>query len=274
MKSLSIWIVAVACFGFTNAWANEQTSNDVLDKRISFFGGIQIYQAEGDFSSTKDGRPEIEVDMDDLDLDKNQISPVAGVMFNFGKRWNLRFDYFGYHDDSTTKADFGFEFEDLIVPVGARVDSSLDLDVYAVNLAYNFIHSERARFGVGVGVHAADIDLEISAKVTVAGEEISLGEGNEDLLAPVPNLYAYGAYAFTEKFLLRYGGGWLSANYSDYSGSFIFANAFLEYWPFKYAGFGAGYRYLAADIEYDAGDRTEEYGFKLPGPVLYVVFGF
>lgn len=40
-----------------------------------------------------------------------------------------------------------FEFDDLIVPVGVRVDSSLDMEVYAVNPAYNFIHSRNIRQG-------------------------------------------------------------------------------------------------------------------------------
>ncbi len=264
----------VTCLVFTTAWANEQTANSVLDKRVFFLGGVSIFQAKGEFSSTKDGRPEIEIDLDDLDLDENMVSPIVGVWFNFGKRWTLRLEYFGYHDDSKTTADFNFEFDDLDVPVGARVDTSLDLDVYVANLAYNFIRSERARFGVGVGVHAADIDLDISAKVTIAGDETSLGDETADLIAPVPNLYAYGAYAFTERFIFRYGGGWLSLNYEDYEGSLIFASAFLEYWPFKYAGIGVGYRYLAADVEYDPGNKVEEYDVALPGPLLYLTLGF
>ena len=178
------------------------------------------------------------------------------------------------HDDAKSTAEFEFEFEDLVVPVGARVDSSLDLDVVSANLAFNFISTERAKFGVGVGVHAADIDMEISARANVAGVEIPLGEGTADLIAPVPNVYAYGAFTFTERFLLRYGGGWMSLSYGDYDGSLIFASAFLEYWPFRYAGIGAGYKYLAADIEYDPGKKTEEYNFTLPGPMLYVTFGF
>jgi len=274
MKLICIWMAVLSWLGFASAWANEQTSNNVLDKRLTFLSGIQIYQAEGDFRSTKEGRPKIELDLDDLDLDKNAVSPIVGAFFNFGKRWNLRLDYFGYHEDSKRTAEFDFNFDDLIVPIGAGVDSNLDLDVYVINLAYNFITSERARFGVGVGVHTADIDLEISAKVTVAGKEISLGEGDADLLAPLPNLYASGAYAFTERFILRYGGGWMSLSYGDYDGSLVFANASLEYWPFQYAGIGAGYRYVAADIEYDPGSKTEEYDVELPGPVLYVTFGF
>ena len=274
MKSVCIVITVVSWLSVTNAWANEQTFKSALDNRVTVFGGVQIYQADGDFRSTKEGRPEIEVDMDDLDLDKNAISPIFGALINFGKRWTLCLDYFGYHDDSTVTSEFDFEFEDLVVPVGARVESSLDLDVYVANFAYNFISTERARLGVGVGVHAADIDLDISASVTVAGNEVPLGTGNADLLAPVPNIFVYGAYAFTEKFLLRYGGAWLSMKYGDYDGSLLVASAYLEYWPFQYVGLGAGYRYTHADIEYDNGKKEEEYDVDLPGPMFYVTFGF
>ncbi len=73
---------------------------------------------------------------------------------------------------------------------------------------------------------------------------------------------------------LRYGGGGMSLSYGDWDGALYFANAFLEYWPFKYAGIGAGYRYVAADVTYDNGKKEETYDFALPGPVLYVTVGF
>ena len=81
-------------------------------------------------------------------------------------------------------------------------------------------------------------------------------------------------YAFTDKLLVRYGGGWMSLSYGDFDGKLMFANAFLEYWPFKYAGFGAGYRYVEADINYESGKKEEDYDVKLPGPVFYVTLGF
>ena len=283
MRLICVCLAVVAWLGFTSAWAAEETSNEVateetfksvLDKRYTFYGGIQIYQARGEFRSTKEGRPEVTVDMDDLGLDESAISPIAGFNIIFGKRWKLRFDYFGYHDDATRTAEFSFDFEDVSVPVGARIDSKFALDVYALNLSYNFIHTERARFGVGFGIHAADVDLRISASVTVAGSEVSLGEGREDFLAPVPNLYASGAYAFTERFILRYGAGWMSLSYGDFDGSLYFGNAFLEYWPYKYAGLGLGYRYLAVDVDYDPGNKKENYDVKLPGPIFYLTVGF
>jgi hypothetical protein len=273
MKVISICMVFVCWFSFTSAWADEKTADSVLDKRFTFYGGAQFYQADGKFGYITEGQPDIKVDLDDLGLNENEVSPIAGGIINFGRKWTLRLDYFGYHDDGKKTSD-GFIFDDVDFIDGARLDSSLDLDVYVANLSYNFIHSERARLGVGLGVHLADIDIKISGKVDVAGTEIDLGSGNADLMAPLPNLYVMGAYSFTDRFLVRGGAGGMSLTYGDWDGSLWFANAFFEYWPFRNAGIGAGYRYLDADVDYDPGNKKETYDFTLPGPVVYVTVGF
>jgi len=273
MKTLGICMVLVCCIGFTSAWAEEETVTNVLDKRFTFYGGAQFYQADGKFGYIKDGQPDIKVDLDDLGLDENAISPIFGAIFNFGRKWTLRLDYFGYHDDGKNTSD-GFFFDDIDFIDGARLDSSLDLDLYVANLSYNFIRSDRARLGVGLGVHLADIELDISGKVSVAGTEVDLGSGNVDLMAPLPNLYVMGAYAFTDRFLVRGGAGGMSLTYGDWDGSLWFANAFVEYWPFRNAGIGAGYRYFDADVDYEPGHKKETYDFTLPGPLVYLTVGF
>lgn len=116
--------------------------------------------------------------------------------------------------------------------------------------------------------------MEVSGKLNLGPIELKTDDGKLDFFTPVPNLYAHGAYGFTDRFLLRYGGGWLSLTYGDFDGSLVFANAFLEYWPFQHVGFGAGFRYLKVDIEYDPGNKTEEYDVTLPGPMVYMALGF
>lgn len=264
--------MAMVCLvGFSSAWADEKASRKPLDMRYTIYGGAQFYRMSGEFGYIKDGQPDIEVDEDDLGLDETAISPIVGAIINFwGNRMTLRLDYFGYHDDATEVNEFRFEFDDIIFDVNAVLESSVDLDLYVANLSYNFIRTERARLGVGLGVHAADLDIEI--KGTVNGTPV--GTGQADLLAPVPNFYVMGAYAFTDRLLIRGGGGGLSMTYGDYDGEFLFANAFLEYWSWRHVGFGAGYRYLDADIEYDPGHKKETYKFTLPGPVVYLTAGF
>jgi hypothetical protein len=274
MKFICICIGVVSCLGFTSARAAEAATDNVLDKTFTVYGGAQIYQARGQFKATREGRPEISVNMDDLGLNENKATPVGGLNLRMAERWNLRFDYYGYHDHGNETADFSFDFEDVNIPVGAHVDSSLDLDAYVVNLAYDLIHTERVRLGVGAGVHAAVLDLKISGKITVAGNEMSLGQGEENFLAPLPNLYLSGAYGFSDSLILRFGGGWMSMKVGDFGGSLYFANAFLEYWPFQYAGIGAGYRYLKVDVDYKPGNIDQTYNVKLPGPLIYVTVGF
>jgi hypothetical protein len=271
MKLFGILIAVLVCFGFTSAWAKEQTFKSPLDKRVAVYGGVQLYKADGKFKNVKDGQPDVSVDLDDLNLDDDEISPAVGGLLNFwGRRLTLRFDYFGFHDDANARADFPFDWDDDFFPVNADLDSNLDIDIYAINLSYNIIRSDRARFGVGVGVHLADVDLGITG--TVNG--VVVASGSADVLAPLPNVYVTGAYAFTEEFLLIYGGGGLSLSYGDWDGSFYFLNAFLEYWPWKNFGFGAGYRYVDVDVDYDPGHKKETYDFTLPGPVFYVTAGF
>lgn len=258
----------------TVAWAGEPSFNNVLHNQFNIFAGAQLYQAEGKFSSNKDGRPTTSVDLDDLGLDDNLVTPAFGAHFNFGKKWTMRLDYFGYHDDANNTAEFDFDFGNGIFPIGAELYSNLDLDVYVINLAYNLYSTERGKFGVGLGVHLADIDIKVSSQIKVDGSNIPVQEDAIDFTAPLPNLYMAGAYACTDRFLLRYGGGWMSLNYDDYEGQLFFANAALEYWFFQNAGLGFGYRYLKVDIDYDPGNKKEKYDVKLPGPMIYAIFGF
>jgi hypothetical protein len=143
-----------------------------------------------------------------------------------------------------------------------------------LKLGYNLIHTDRSRFGIGVGIHAIDFDLRIAGKISVNDVEVPLGEGSEDFLAPIPNVWVYGAYALTERVIFRYGGGWMSAGYDDYDGTLYLANAAVEYWPFQNAGFGAGYNYLKADIDYESGSKIENYDVDLSGVLFYITMGF
>ncbi len=132
MKLFLYCIIIIACLDSTGAWAGEPTVNNVLHNQINIFAGAQFYQAEGKFSSSKDGRPTASVDLEDLGLDDNLVTPVFGAHFNFGKKWTMRLDYFGYHDDARSTAKFNFDFDGYLFPVGVELDSSLDLDVYVI----------------------------------------------------------------------------------------------------------------------------------------------
>ena len=126
MKSAGIWIVVTMlalCPGFTRAWADGQASTSALNKRFTIYGGAQVYQAEGEFTNIEDGQPDVSVDLDDLGLDDNLVTPVAGALINFwGNRLTLRFDYFGY------RIGFHEQIDGLVQPItipSARSSSAI-----------------------------------------------------------------------------------------------------------------------------------------------------
>jgi hypothetical protein len=269
---IAILLSSVFCL---NGWAADMSPRN-WDKRFTLYGGGILYNMDGTFSSAKDGRPDIDVDMEDLGLDEHELAYFLGATLRAGDRFRIRFDYFRYHDNSTTMVDEEFEFDGEIYPVGALIDSKLNIDLYVVNLSYDLYLSKKASFGIGVGVHVADLDLNIHAEGQVGGIGDTDGDGEEDILAPLPNLYAAGNYAFRDDLILRYAGGWMSMSYDEYDGDLLFARASLEYWPFKNMGIGAGYSYFSIDIDYDKknSSKKEKYDIDMPGPVAYLTVGF
>ena len=55
-----------------------------MDKRFTFYGGAQFYQADGKFGYIKEGQPDIKVDLDDLGLNENEVSPIVGGIIKIG----------------------------------------------------------------------------------------------------------------------------------------------------------------------------------------------
>jgi hypothetical protein len=265
---LSLMLSMLFCL---NGWAAELSAEE-WDKRIVLRGGLMAYDMSGDFSSTRDGRPKVEVDMDDLGLNENQKTYFLGAAFRIGERWRLRLDYFNYDDDANDETvNRTFEFDDLVVPVNGKVDSSLDIKLYIANLSYDLYSSDRAKFGIGIGAHVIDFDLQIDGKTTGG---TNLGEVSEDYTFPVPNLFVGGVFALRNDLLFNYSGGWMSMSYDEYDGELIFARGALEYWPFEHVGLGAGYSYIAADVDRDTGKKEENYDVEMPGPIFYLTVGF
>lgn len=270
--SILVWVFLSSVFCL-NAWAAD-TSTQSWDKRFTLRAGAIAYDMTGEFSNNKKDQPKKKVDMDDLGLEEDEVDITLGATLRVGQRWRIRFDYFRYSDDATKRVNRDFEFDDVIIPVGGTVDSSLDIDLYVTNLSYDIYRSEKAYFGIGIGVHVADFDLDVSGKGTVNGNEIDFGSGGASLTAPLPNLYAGGIYAFRDDLLFNYGGGWMSLSYGDYDGDLIFARGALEYWPHKNIGVGAGYSYLSVDVDYETNNKKETYDVDMPGPIVYLVVGF
>ena len=276
MKAFLICLVFLLGLGSTVCIADSDVRNPYLYERFTLKGGILHHSATGEFSKHKEDTKPVYVDLDDLGLDENSVTPIVDARIRLGKRLSLNMGYFGYHEDGKKRSQFDFEFGDIVIPINALTDSEIDLDVYFANLGFSVYSSADTEVGLGLGVHGADFSLKVYAE-TDSGlpiPPVPIGEETEDFLAPLPNLYFFASKAIKEKLLLHLTGGWMSLTYDDYEGDMYFVRATLEYRLKEHFGIGGGYSYYDIDVEYDTGKKLETYDVKFSGPMVYLIVGF
>jgi hypothetical protein len=102
------------------------------------------------------------------------------------------------------------------------------------------------------------------------------GQGVEstDVLAPLPVVNFYGAFALTNEWAVRMRLDWLSLSYSDYSGDLRNTAVDVLYQPFRNVGFGIGLRNLVLDIEIDKPDWHGKARSTFSGPTAFLTVSF
>ena len=172
-----------------------------------------------------------------------------------------------------TIAAWGFGWE-----VGASLKSEFDIDLYIVDITWDFVQTDNARLGLGVGLHVADLDfdLDAEARLIVDDKEVSvdLGRVQTDFTAPLPNITLSGAMTLVEKVYLTASAGYFTLNYDKYDGELISLRGGVEWRPWKHFGIGAAYQYVDVDLTIDGSNRKQKYDMKFHGPILFVSAGF
>lgn len=233
--------------------------------------GAVWHDISGDFSSAKDGREPTKLDLDDFGIDSSDVDRFFSATIPIGSRWVLRLDNFGYQRDGGREAEFAFEFDDLVVPVGARVDVDASLWLYVANLSYRVFRSDGIELQVGAGAHVAQLNYELDGRVRVGEVEGDLGEEDSEYWLPLPNLYAALRYEATPRTELMLGTGWLGMGYQEYEGDLFFIRASMEYRVTERFGVGIAGSYMDVNIERDTDRKHETYDLQMPGISLYLV---
>jgi hypothetical protein len=164
--------------------------------------------------------------------------------------------------------------------VGATLDSELDLDLYIVDLHWDFIKTERSHFGAGAGLHVADLSATVGARIEadINGnpiESIDLGEESAGITAPLPNVFIRGGHLFTDALYLGATAGYFALEVDEIGGDLVTARAALEWRPSaKAIGLGLGYQYVSMEYHDNKGSTKRTVDAEFYGPVLFVGVGF
>lgn len=240
-------------------------------------GGMN-HRGRATLSATNDDAPVDRLTFADLGLKDETRVFWGDLSWQFAERWQFSLAYTSFSGNGLKSASEGGNFGDIEWEIGASLSTDFDLDLYIADVTWDFLKTERAHLGAGVGLHAADVDIslvaEISGSIGGNGIERQVRSETASVLAPLPNASLVGGIMLSENVYLGGHVGIMSLSYDKYDGSLFSARGALEWRPWQNVGLGAAYQYVDLDVKIDEDTRTEDYDFKFYGPILFLSVGF
>jgi len=203
---------------------------------------------------------------DDLGLaDRDTMGAFLGRV-RLGQRWRIEAEYFGLERSGSRAINKTINWGSNTYNVGTVVTTEFSSDIYRVSGGYSFIKDTQRECGVALGLHVTDFAVSLGA----TGVGVKAG----DVTAPLPTVGAYGAYAFTPKWLLSGRMDYFSLKIDEYDGSLVNFTAGIDYRFHRNFGVGVGYRYVDYELEATKASFTGNLTYKFNGPVFYVTGSF
>lgn len=253
--------------------AKEQTRS-MLNDHVTLKFGVLHHNADATVSSNPTGVATNRLNLNRLGVDKDDLVPWVAVRWNFAERWYAQAQYSSYRGSGSRFASFNIDFDELHIPIDARVDTKLTTDIYILNTGYTLIEKPRANFDIGVGFHIVDFEFEIAGMLSADGSTVGFDSAKSDELAPLPNIMLSGRFLITDSLMLVGDIGWFELTYDDYDGELVSARLKMEWRAFKRASLGLGYQHIDIAVDRDTSQKTDKYRLEFTGPILYFSWGF
>jgi hypothetical protein len=221
-----------------------------------------------------------EIDLeDDLDLDDFSVLPSLDLRWRFtrNKKHRLEASYFSILRSDSRTLDFDLELpgEDETIPVGARLDTDLNVHIATLTYGYSFLHRERMEFGFFAGLDFIVADAKVSGTCQIGNVPF---ECDDDLIEegfniPFPTAGLYFDWAFAEKLALMTRFQYFGLKFEGIHGQLFRGKVRLQHRTFRHVDLFVGYDVLGANVDFDS-SSFEWLGLVYHGPMLGLVLRF
>lgn len=213
------------------------------------------------------GRVGTEIDFEqDLGFAERKDMPAVLAGVRLGRRWRIEAEYLSLKRENSRVLSRTIEWGDNTYTLGTTVQSEFSSDIFRLSAGYSFVRDTQKEFGVALGLHSTDFYVAIATP--------SLGAESGEVLAPLPTIGIYGAYAFSPKWLLTGRVDVFSLSYEEYDGSLVNATVGADYRVWPGFGLGAAWRYIDYDLSVSKTRYNGAINYRFSGPLLYLVSSF
>lgn len=224
---------------------------------------------------SRPGAPGTEIDLEsDLDMDKRETVPAVYAGARLWDRWVITGEYFRLDRDGSRALSRDIVFDGDTFAASATVDSKMKSDVYRLTINYIFLRREQWELGAGLGMHATKFDLRLSGAVRVGAAGLQSDTRRKDFLAPQPTIGVFGVYQPTPKIVINGRVEYLSVTVGDYGGGITNAQASVAWRATDMVQVGAGWRYVAYDLDVKKSRYEANLDYNFSGPTVFLRLGF
>ncbi len=176
---------------------------------------------------------------DTLGLETTQTVLRLTGHYRFTKKHALTYSWYSISTDGNKSLEEEFDWLDengdtITIPVGARVDTSLDYDIFKVGYLWSFHHTDKVELSAGAGLHLTRIAVGMNAETTSSG----INTQDVSTSVPLPVVSFNLSYNVTPKFSWGLRAEAFALKFDEWDGIYTDAQLGMEYRAFKNVGLG------------------------------------
>jgi hypothetical protein len=184
--------------------------------------------------------------------------------YRFNEKHGLGFSWYSLKFTGSRVLEEEIDWAGQPYPIGAKVDSELNFDVYKLSYQYSLFHNEKVELAASFGFHVMRTFVGINSSIPVSQS------GSEAITAPLPVFGLSADYNFTPRFSAFYNYQWFFINYQDKAkGGIQDFLIGLEYRLFRHVSLGAAYNRFALHLDMKGDDTTLFLDTNWNGGMLY-----
>lgn len=207
-----------------------------------------------------------------LDLDAEQVVLRLDGHYRFNKKHALTFSWYSISSTGNKILEEEFSWLDpdgntIVIPVDARVTSSLDYDIFKLGYLWSFYHTDKVELAAGAGLHITKVAFGLDASVT---EPPDSGVKNVSTTVPLPVLSFGVSYRVTPKFHWYIKSELFAMTFEDWKGTYTDGTLGLEYRFWEHVALGTGLGSNSLRIVEETSDYKFTYDNRITGLLFYV----
>lgn len=207
----------------------------------------------------------------DLDFDERPVMAFGEAGWRFSDNWRVTFEYFGLDRGETAVIDRDLVIGDTTYPINASVKGSFKSNVYKVQVGYSIVRSEKAELGVSLGAHLTDFATSLEGQA-VGGAAVKTE--TRSILAPLPNVGAFGYVRLFGPVNLTGRVNWLQLKIDNYKGGLTDADVGLAWHLARHFSATASWRIINYRLDVEREQFEGRIRYRFSGPTVGVLATF